>query len=156
MNYYKVTANGIVIDANFVFLKWQQKHGILVGCDAAEGQFIQSADQSKVWRTPWLNPAPKEAGLYETVEAVEITEEEYIKLRKQLDDGDTPIEAEPEQPNPDTPPEDDGDVPQETVMSVPEMRRVISEQQTLLQEQADRLEFLEGCLLEMSEVVYDV
>lgn len=156
MNYYKVIANGTVIDANFIFLKWQEKHGILIGCDATEAQFIQSTDQAKVWKTPWLNPAPEEAGKYETVEAVEITAEEYATIREQLDDGETIVEPEPEQPQPDTPNEGEGGSgSSETVMSTAEMRRIITEQAELLQEQADRLDFLEGCLLEMSEVVYD-
>lgn len=156
MNYYKVIANGTVIDANFIFLKWQEKHGILIGCDATEAQFIQSTDQAKVWKTPWLNPAPEEAGKYETVEAVEITAEEYATIREQLDDGETIVEPEPEQPQPDTPNEGEGGSGSgETVMSTAEMRRIITEQAELLQEQADRLDFLEGCLLEMSEVVYD-
>lgn len=156
MNYYKVIANGTVIDANFIFLKWQEKHGILIGCDAQEAQFIQSTDQAKVWTTPWLNPAPEAAGEYETVEAVEITAEEYAAIREQLDDGETVVEPEPEQPQPDNPDEGEGDSGSgETVMSTAEMRRIITEQAELLQEQADRLDFLEGCLLEMSEVVYD-
>ena len=157
MNYYKVVANGNVIDANFIFLKWQVKHGILIGCDAAEAQFIQSSDQAKVWRTPWLHPAPEAAGTYETVEAIEITEEEYSAIREQLDDGQTVTEPEPEEPQPTEPDEGDdtGGGSGETVMSTAEMRRIITEQANTLQEQAEWLEFLEGCLLEMSEVVYD-
>jgi hypothetical protein len=157
MNYYKVVANGNVIDANFIFLKWQEKHGIIIGCDAAEAQFIQSSDQAKVWRTPWLHPAPEAAGTYETVEAIEITEEEYSAIREQLDDGQTVTEPEPEEPQPTEPDEGDdtGGGSGETVMSTAEMRRIITEQANTLQEQAERLEFLEGCLLEMSEVVYD-
>lgn len=158
MNYYKIIANGTVIDANFIFLKWQEKHGILIGCDAAEAQFIQSSDQEKVWRTPWLNPAPESAGTYETVEAIEITEEEYSAIREQLDDGQTVTEPEPEESQPTDPDTggDTGDGSSEPVMSTAEMRRIITEQANTLQEQAERLEFLEGCLLEMSEVVYDV
>lgn len=154
MNYYKVVANGNVIDANFIFLKWQEKHGILIGCDAAEAQFIQSSDQAKVWRTPWLHPAPEAAGTYETVEAIEITEEEYSAIREQLDDGQTVTEPEPEEPE-EPQGDDTGGGSGETVMSTAEMRRIITEQANTLQEQAERLEFLEGCLLEMSEVVYD-
>ena len=39
MKYYKVIANGTVIDANFVWLKWQEKNRILIGCDAEDAQF---------------------------------------------------------------------------------------------------------------------
>lgn len=154
MNHYKVIANGTVIDANCVFLKYQEKHGILIGCDAAEAQFIQSSDQAKVWRTPWLNPVPEGIGEFETVEAVEISEEEYSEIKAQLDAGEEVPEPEPE--HPEEPDAGDEETPStETVMSPEEMRRKLAEQQVQLQEQADRLEFLEGCLMEMSEVVYD-
>lgn len=112
MKYYKVIANGTVIDANFVWLKWQEKNRILIGCDAEDAQFIQSTDQAHVWRVPWLNPVPAGAGEYETVEAVEITEEEYITIRQQLDDGfevvepeepETPVEPDPEEGTEETP-----------------------------------------------------
>ena len=154
MNYYKVIANGTVIDANFVFLKWQEKNKILIGCEAEEGQFIQSADQEHVWRVQWLNPAPAEAGEYETVEAVEITREEYIELRKLLDEGKTPeVPVEPD--NTPEPEEPDPETPSESVMTPEEMRRRIVELEDALKTQELRNDFLEGCILEMSEVVYD-
>ena len=156
MIYYKVIKNGAVIDANFVFLKWQEKHGVLLCCPAEEASFIQSSDQTVVWHTNWLNPVPTGAGVFETVEAVEITEEEYTAIRQQLDDGEE-IPDDPE-PVPDEPPEEEDDTdeePQEPVMSVAEMRRRIASLEEQLQEQAERNDFLEGCLLEMSEIVYD-
>lgn len=160
MNYYKVIANGNVIDANFVFLKWQEKHNILVGCDAEEANFIQSSDQEKVWRAEWLNPVPAGAGNYETVNAVEITEEEYLELRQQLDLGK--VVEEPENPDEtdsenessenagDNAPEESG----ETVMTAEEMRRKLVSLEAQLAEQQEKNNFLEECLLEMSEVVY--
>lgn len=155
MNYYKVISNGKVIDANCIFLKWQSKHRILIGCDAAEAQFILSYDQEKVWHVAWLNPVPVDAGEYETIEAVEITEEEYLEIRSQLDDGSEIIDPD----EPDNTPPDDPDEPdepaEETVMSTDEMRRIIAEQAAQLSEQEDRMEMLEACILEMSEIVYD-
>lgn len=156
MNYYKVTRGGTVIDAGFMFLKWSQKHRCMFACDASEAQFIQSSDQAQIWRVGWLNPAPTEAGTFETVEAVEITEEEYLTIRQQLDEGEE-IPDDPE-PVPEEPTEEEDnpdEEPQETVMSVAEMRRRIASLEEQLQEQAERNDFLEGCLLEMSEIVYD-
>lgn len=161
MNYYKVIANGNVIDANFVFLKWQEKHNILVGCDASEAHFIQSSDQQQVWRAAWLNPVPKGAGEYETVNAVEITEEEYIELKEQLDLGN--VVEEPEKPEESSPSEGSSGEPDEsgneetseTVMTAEEMRRKIVLLETQLAEQKEHNEFLEECLLEISEVVYE-
>lgn len=161
MNYYKIIENGTVIDANFVFLKWQRKNNILIGCDASEANFIQSSDQEKVWKVDWLVPAEADAGEYPPITAVEITKEEYDELRAQLDIGETPAEPEPEEPEDTTEPDDTGDVPAESVMSVEEMRRKIVALETALEEQKiingeqmERNDFLEGCLLEMSEIVY--
>lgn len=98
MNYYKVLRDGIIVDANYVFLRWSEKHKILLGCDPEDGQFIQSSDQTSIWRTDWLNPAPDAvAVLYELVDAVEIKKEEYDTLRSILDSGKTPEEPEPDQ-----------------------------------------------------------
>lgn len=156
MNYYKVISNGIVIDANFVFLKWQKKNKVMLGCDISEANFIQSSDQSKVWRVAWLNPVDGEAGTYETVEAVEITQDEYLSIRAALDEGTEVVEPDPVEPEPDdTGNEEEPTEPEETVMSVAEMRRKIVDLETALQEQTERNDFLEGCLLEMSEIVYD-
>lgn len=156
MNYYKVISNGIVIDANFVFLKWQKKNKVMLGCDISEANFIQSSDQSKVWRVAWLNPVDGEAGTYETVEAVEISQDEYLSIREALDEGTEVVEPDPVEPEPDdTGNEEKPTEPEETVMSVAEMRRKIVDLETALQEQTERNDFLEGCLLEMSEIVYD-
>lgn len=160
MNYYKVIVNGNVIDANFVFLKWQEKHNILVGCDAEEAHFIQSSDQKEVWRAEWLNPVPEGAGEYTIVDAVEITETEYVELRQQLDLGNT-VE-EPVQPSEDEGgdessenTEDNNDEEMgETVMTAEEMRRKLVSLEEQLAEQKGRNDFLEECLLEISEVVY--
>lgn len=158
MNYYKVMSNGVVIDANFVFLKWQKKNRVMLGCDISEANFIQSSDQNEIWRVPWLNPVDEEVGTYETVDAVEITEEEYLSIREALDEGTEVPVPEPEEPDTD---ENEGNTeekettPEETVMSVAEMRRKIVELEEALKEQTERNDFLEGCLLEMSEIVYD-
>lgn len=94
MTYYKVIVDEKIIDVNFVFLKWQAKHKIMLSCDASEGQFIQSSDCTKVWRVGWLCKIPEELeGVYESVTAVEIDEEEYKILREALD-LDKDIEAE--------------------------------------------------------------
>ncbi len=148
MNYYKVIVNGAVIDVNYVFLKWQEKNKILIGCAAEDGQFIQSSDQKTVWRAPWLNKYPEEAGGYEIVKAVEISEEEYKELRAVLDLGE-PVQppAEPELPPEEKPEEPE---PIEPVMSPVEMRLKINE----LEEKVKQLDILEGCVLELSEIVY--
>lgn len=161
MNYYKIIENGTVIDANFVFLKWQKKNNILIGCDASEANFIQSTDQEKVWKVDWLVPAEAGAGDYPSITAVEITKEEYDELRAQLDEGLNPAVPDEEPEVPSEPEDTEDEAPAESVMSVEEMRRKITMLETALEEQKiingeqmERNDFLEGCLLEMSEVVY--
>ena len=154
MKYYKVISNGLVIDANYVWLKWQTKHRILLGCEPHEANYIQSFDQAHVWRVQWLNPVPAGAPTFETVEAVEILEEEYLEIRKQLDDGfevvvpeEIPEEEIPEDTTPETPSID--------VMTPEEMRRKIVYLEAALAEQAKTNDILTECLLEMSTVIYD-
>lgn len=156
MNYYKVIRSGTVIDVGFMFLKWSRKHRCMIVCDPSEAQFIQSSDQEQIWRVGWLNPAPPEAGVFETVEAVEINEEEYLAILLQLDNGEE-IHDDPEpMPEESTEEEDNPDEePQEAVMSVAKMRRRIASLEEQIREQVKRNDLLEGCLLEMSEIVYD-
>ena len=153
MKYYKVISNGVVIDANYIWLKWQTKHRILLGCEAHEANYIQSSDQEKVWRVQWLNPVPADAPTFETVEAVEITEEEYLEIRKQLDDG---FEVVPEEiPEEEIPEDTPIEVPSVEVMTPEEMRRKIVHLEAALAEQAKTNDILTECLLEMSAVIYD-
>ena len=108
---YKIVLNTTVVDAqktlNYVY--WQVKnHLLLVGrSDFANG--IVSSDDSTVWHLDGYPEFPE--GTYETVKAVEITDEEYEELVKQLELGTV---EEPEDPG-----------AGETVMSAQEMRSKI-------------------------------
>lgn len=108
---YKIVLNTTVVDAqktlNYVY--WQVKnHLLLVGrSDFANG--IVSSDGSTVWHLDGYPEFPE--GSYETVKAVEITDEEYEELVKQLELGTV---EEPEDPG-----------AGETVMSAQEMRSKI-------------------------------
>lgn len=108
---YKIVLNTTVVDAqktlNYVY--WQVKnHLLLVGrSDLANG--IVSSDCSTVWHLDGYPEFPE--GSYETVKAVEITDEEYDELVKQLEIGTV---EEPEDPG-----------TGETVMSAQEMRSKI-------------------------------
>lgn len=109
MTYYKVIKNNEVIDVNHVFLKWQERHNLLLSCDVSEALFIQSSDGTEIWRVDWLNRIPKNCTYsFESIEAVEITAEEYIELKKQLDLGETVPDTAPDEPpgEIETPPDD--------------------------------------------------
>lgn len=148
MNYFKVIKDNSVIDAGQFFLKWQEKNRIFLACPVEEAQFVLSHDGNTVYRVPWLNPAPPEAGEHETIEAAIIDYQEYMDLRAVLDDGETVPVPEPIVPEPAPEPEPEIDIPtQEQPMSVAQMRARIKEQQA-------EIETLTECLLEMSMIVY--
>lgn len=129
MNYYKVIKDGEVIDVNHVFLKWQRKHNILLSCEAVEGQFIQSSDGNNIWRVDWLNRLPADfPGSYESIEAVEITAEEYEELKEKLELGETVEDNTGSEDQPDTgETETPNETPTEEVMSATAMRLRIKE-----------------------------
>jgi len=148
MSFYKVVRDGNVIDAGEIWLKWQAKNRIMVSCPPDEAQFIMSHDGNTVWRVQWLNPAPLEAGTYETVEAAIIGKQEYLDLRAVLDDGEVVPVPEPIVPEPEPEPEPDPEQPEEEKpLTVQQMREKLVEQDATIQ-------MLTDCILEMSEVVY--
>lgn len=79
--YYKVIKNNKVIDVldNLTYLKWQPKHKIMVLSDENEAQAILSSDKNTIWHERTLYNVPIEG--YETVDLVEISQEEYKQLR---------------------------------------------------------------------------
>ena len=144
MNYYKIIDNGSIIDVNNVFLRWQEKHRILIGCEAKDAQFIQSSDGAEVYRVPWLNPCPEEAGEFRVIEAVEITEAEYAELRAALDIGEKPAEPIPE---PEESPAQPEPAPEPEVMTAAHMRRAIVELQRKNEELEERIAEIVGLSL---------
>lgn len=88
--YYKVIKNNRVIDVldKLIFLKWQDKHKIMVLCDENEAQAILSSDGNTIWHEDTLYKIPVDG--YETVKIQEIDEFEYRQLR--VLNGKTPSE----------------------------------------------------------------
>lgn len=100
MTYYKVIVDDKIVDVNFVFLKWQEKHKVMLSCEPSEGQFVQSSDCTKIWRADWLCKIPENLErVYDSATVVEIDEEEYTILREALD-LDKEIEIEDTQGEP--------------------------------------------------------
>lgn len=79
--YYKVLKNNKVIDVldNLVYLKWQDKHKIMILSDENEAQAILSSDKNTIWHEKTLYNIPVPG--YETVELIEIDEYEYKQLK---------------------------------------------------------------------------
>ena len=79
--YYKVIKNGKVIDVldNLTFVKYQQKHNIMVVCELSEAQAIVSSDGSYIWHVKWLYNIPVDG--YDTVDLIKIDKYEYDQLK---------------------------------------------------------------------------
>lgn len=78
--YYKVIKNNEVFDIlrNINYIKYQEKHKILILCDIKEAQAVLSSDGKCGWHIEGLYNFPLDNTEYEIVE---ITEFEYEKLK---------------------------------------------------------------------------
>ncbi len=81
--YYKVLKNNKVIDVldNLTYLKWEPKHKIMVLSDINEAQAILSSDKNTIWHEKTLYRIPTDEVEFDTVELIEICEDEYKQLR---------------------------------------------------------------------------
>jgi hypothetical protein len=79
--FYKVIKNNKVIDVldNLIYLKWQDKHNIMVLSDENEAQAILSSDKNTIWHEETLYNIPVDG--YDTVRIEEIDEYEYKQLK---------------------------------------------------------------------------
>ena len=79
--YYKVLKDNKVIDVldHLSFVKYQEKHGIMLNCCQEEAQAITSSDGEHIWHVYGLYNIPVEG--YDTVELKAIDEYEYRQLK---------------------------------------------------------------------------
>ena len=79
--YYKVLKDNKVIDVldHLTFVKYQQKHKIMIACLKSEAQAIISSDGEHIWHVKGLYHIPIDG--YDTVELIEINENEYKQLK---------------------------------------------------------------------------
>lgn len=136
MTYYKIIKDGQAVDAAFTFLRWDERLGRLIGCEARDAQYVQSMDGETVYRVGWLNPLQDGAPAYETCECVLIDAQEYGDLKAVLEDGETVQEPTADA---ETPEEGQGETPEEgqsedeeKPMTVAQMRAKIAELEEML------------------------
>ena len=88
--YYKVLKDNKVIDVldHLTYLKWQDKHSIMVLSNEDEAQAILSSDNNTIWHEESLYEVPVEG--FDTVRIEEIDKYEYERLK--LLNGKTPEE----------------------------------------------------------------
>lgn len=79
--YYKVLKDNKVIDVldHLSFVKYQEKHGIMVSCTQEEAQAILSSGGEYIWHVHGLYNLPVDG--YDTVEIQEINQYEYNQLK---------------------------------------------------------------------------
>lgn len=79
--FYKVVKNGKIIDVldKLIYLKWDDKHKIMVLCDENQAQTILSSDKNTVWHERTLYNVPVDG--YESVIVEPIEEFEYKQLK---------------------------------------------------------------------------
>lgn len=79
--YYKVIKDNKVIDVldHLSFVKYQEKHNIMIACDKSEAQAIVSSDGAYVWHVVGLYGIPTSG--YDTVTLIEIDQHEYRQLK---------------------------------------------------------------------------
>lgn len=147
MIYYKIVSGTDVIDAtdNLVTVRYSAASQSVMRCNEREGpNGIISSDGQYIWHVEGWNEFG-DGVERDTVKLFEITESEYSQLREKLDESG----KVPEPDNPETP-----ENPDETVMTPVEMRVKIKELAATVDSLQTRNNFLEECLMEISEVVY--
>ena len=79
--YYKGLKNDKVIDVldHLSFVKYQEKHNIMVSCAKEEAQAIISSDGEHIWHVTGLYNIPVSG--YDTVHLEEIDKYEYEQLK---------------------------------------------------------------------------
>lgn len=79
--FYKVLKNNKVIDVldNLIYLKWQDKHKIMILTDENDAQAILSSDKNIIWHEETLYKVPVNG--FDTVRIEEIDEYEYKQLK---------------------------------------------------------------------------
>lgn len=80
--YYKVIKDNKVIDVldKLIYLKYQPKHKIMVLSDENEAQAFLSSDQETIWHEKSWYKIPI-INSYETVELMQISQNEYKQLK---------------------------------------------------------------------------
>ena len=132
--FYKIISEGQIVDAcdGLNTVRWQEKNRLWLTCDMADADGVVSSDGSEIFL---LEGAKAHDGMrVATVD--EISEEEYLRLRKELDDGEIPEVDDEDEPG---------------VTPAKERLRQLENQVAELMEQNV---MLTECLLEMSEIVY--
>lgn len=132
MMFYKIIKNNLVVDVNNSFFCVLEKHHNIVQCKPEDAQLIQSSNGQTFYTTEWLRPLPSRVE-YETVRAVVISEEEYLKLKEELKVQEVKIIEEVVTPQQEEVQQEEVHE-EESIMTAAEMRNRILELETLIKQ----------------------
>ena len=132
MLYYKIIKDNSVVDVNNKFFRILKKHRNIVESESKYAQLIQSSDGKELYTAKWLCPLPEWA-VYEKVEAIIISEEEYLQLKEQLQVQEV-VEIPETKSEIIINEEEIVEMPQELPMSAVEMRKRIIELENLVKQ----------------------
>lgn len=165
--FYKIILDKKIVDAQegLRYVRANPRNSVLLSCKPDEihmANGILSSDDSVIWH---LEGLPEfSCGDYDTVQAVEIEEDEYISLLDKLGQG-SEIENPNDENNNETEPDNETNENEEITETDSEQEvlerqttiEVMLKLDTLTKQVADlksENEMLSDCLIEMSEIVY--
>lgn len=147
--YYKIIKNNSIIDIGSIFLYWRKKSRTLLGCKPEVANYLRT-DSNNTYETEWLRSIPDGAPRYEKVSAEIITKEEYDRLKNILQKEEAISIPQPEP-----------FIEEEIPVMQPAKTLDYASATTLLislteqyNELIKRNQFLEDCLLELSQEIY--
>lgn len=134
---YKILLGNTVVDVQerLQYVMWQEKNKLLLSCDERLAEGILSADNSVAWHLEGLPDMPEE---FDTVKAVEISEDKYNELKEKLGTGEKPTEEKPK----------------EEVLESTDLRLKVASLTQEVETLKSNNDMLSDCILEMSEIVY--
>lgn len=107
VNYYKLISgtNIVGVATSLDFRRFQKKHKIILICNEQFAEYVQYKDV--LYHDKWMFPITTDLYKYESVEVIQIYEQEYNALKAALEIEDeivieleTPVEKEPEYVDP--------------------------------------------------------
>lgn len=140
--YYKIISQGQIIDAapddQLNYVRWQDKNGMFLSCtpELADGIVSTGGDEIYLLEGSSAGAVLPDAPV---ITLAEITEEEYLEIRDELDAGQAIVIPDAEEPS-----GEDSPKPQTRLAQLESQVADLVEQNAMLVE----------CILEMSEVVY--
>lgn len=156
-NYYKIIKNGIIVDVNNDFYKLSKKNLIPIECTPAEAQLIRASySGEEFYRAPWTGPLPTgiRRFVYPMVDAVEISEEEFLKLSEALKENQEISEIEPEEETPVIEEPEQTETLPPRVLSYGELAEKVVALSAAYDSIVEQNKMLEECVLELSTQLY--